>query len=161
MARIVADRVLETTTSTGTSTLTLLGAVTGFVPFSSKCANLDTFTYYIEAISGSTPSGDWETGIGSWGTGNILTRTTVIASSNSNTLVNFTAGTKRVGIGLIANGPYGATGGAGNAVFFENDQTVTSDYTLTEGKNAMTAGPIVINTGVTVTIPTGATWSVV
>ena len=55
----------------------------------------------------------------------------------------------------------GATGAPGNAVFVENDQSVTADYTLTAGKNAMTAGPITINSGVTVTVPTGATWSIV
>lgn len=52
----------------------------------------------------------------------------------------------------------GATGGAGNNVFFENDQAVTVDYTITVGKNAMSAGPITINTGITVTIPTGSNW---
>jgi len=55
----------------------------------------------------------------------------------------------------------GATGAPGNYVFVENDQSVTADYTLTAGKNAMTAGPITINSGVTVTVPTGATWSIV
>lgn len=55
----------------------------------------------------------------------------------------------------------GATGAPGNNVFVENDQAVTADYTLTAGKNAMSAGPISINTGVTVTVPTGATWSIV
>jgi hypothetical protein len=46
-------------------------------------------------------------------------------------------------------------------VFFENDTTLTSDYTITAGKNAMTAGPITIADGVTVTIPDGSTWTVV
>lgn len=55
----------------------------------------------------------------------------------------------------------GATGAGGNAVFVENDQTVTANYTLTTNKNAMSAGPITINNGITVTIPTGATWSIV
>jgi len=55
----------------------------------------------------------------------------------------------------------GATGAPGNSVFIENDQTVTGDYTLTAGKNAGTFGPVSINTGVTVTVPTGAVWSIV
>lgn len=55
----------------------------------------------------------------------------------------------------------GATGAPGNAVFHENDQTVTADYTITSGKNAVSAGPITINTGITVTVPTGSTWTVV
>ena len=55
----------------------------------------------------------------------------------------------------------GATGASGNSVFIENDQTVTGNYTLTTGKNAMTAGPVTINDGVTVTIPNGAVWTIV
>ena len=55
----------------------------------------------------------------------------------------------------------GATGAGGDAVFVENDQTVTTDYTITSGKNASSAGPITINTGVTVTVPTGSFWVVV
>lgn len=55
----------------------------------------------------------------------------------------------------------GATGAGTDAVFIENDQTVNNSYTLTTGKNASTAGPITIATGVVVTIPTGATWSVI
>lgn len=55
----------------------------------------------------------------------------------------------------------GATGGAGNNVFFENDQTVSVDYTITSGKNAMSAGPITIASGITVTVPSGSTWTIV
>lgn len=55
----------------------------------------------------------------------------------------------------------GATGGGSDAVFIENGQVVTIDYTLTSGKNAVSAGPITINTGVTVTVPSGASWVVV
>jgi len=55
----------------------------------------------------------------------------------------------------------GATGGGTDAVFQENDQAVTANYTLTAGKNAMSAGTITINTGVTVTVPTGANWVIV
>lgn len=55
----------------------------------------------------------------------------------------------------------GATGGVGNAAFYENDTTITVDYTITTGKNAMTAGPITIADGVSVTIPNGSVWSIV
>jgi hypothetical protein len=54
----------------------------------------------------------------------------------------------------------GATGGGADQVFYENDQVVTTNYTLTAGKNAMSAGPITINTGVIVTVPTGAKWTI-
>lgn len=55
----------------------------------------------------------------------------------------------------------GAAGSGTNRVFYENDQTITGSYTLTAGKNALSAGNITINDGVTVTIPTGATWSII
>lgn len=55
----------------------------------------------------------------------------------------------------------GATGGGNNSVFFENEQVVTDDYTITTGKNAMSAGPITIDTGITVTVPTDSTWVIV
>jgi hypothetical protein len=55
----------------------------------------------------------------------------------------------------------GATGGGSDRVFYENDQVVTTNYTLTSNKNAMTAGPVTINSGITVTVPSGANWVVV
>lgn len=54
----------------------------------------------------------------------------------------------------------GATGGGGDQVFVENDQVVTADYTITAGKNAHSVGPISINNGVAVTVPTGSAWKV-
>ncbi len=55
----------------------------------------------------------------------------------------------------------GATGGSSDEVFWENGQTVTANYTITNNKNAMSAGPITINNGVTVTIGDGETWTIV
>ena len=55
----------------------------------------------------------------------------------------------------------GATGGGADQVFVETNQNVTADYTISSGFNAMSAGPITIATGVTVTVPTGAVWSIV
>lgn len=55
----------------------------------------------------------------------------------------------------------GATGGGSDDIFVENGKTVTTNYTITTNKNAMSAGPITINTGVTVTVPTGSTWVIV
>jgi len=55
----------------------------------------------------------------------------------------------------------GATGGGSDRFIYENDQTVNADYTITAGKNAMSAGPITINNGVTVTIPNGSTYTIV
>jgi len=55
----------------------------------------------------------------------------------------------------------GATGGGSDEIFWENGQTVTTNYTITNGKNAMSAGPITVNSGVTVTVGSGETWTVV
>lgn len=55
----------------------------------------------------------------------------------------------------------GATGGGTDQVFVENGQTVNSNYTITSGKNAMSAGPITIASGIVVTVPSGSTWVVV
>ncbi len=55
----------------------------------------------------------------------------------------------------------GATGGGSDQVFYENGQTVTVDYTITSGKNAMSAGPVTVNSGISVTVPSGSVWTIV
>lgn len=55
----------------------------------------------------------------------------------------------------------GATGGGSDRVFLENDQTVTTNYTITSGRNAVSAGPVTVTPGITVTIPAGSTWRIV
>ena len=55
----------------------------------------------------------------------------------------------------------GAKGGGSDDIFYENGQTVTTNYTITTNKNAMTAGPVTIDSGATVTVPSGSTWVVV
>lgn len=91
MALVLKDRVQETTTTTGTGTLTLLGAVTGYQAFSA-IGNGNT-TYYTIASS----SAEFEIGIGTYTlSGTTLARTTVLASSNAGAAVNLSAGTKNV-----------------------------------------------------------------
>jgi hypothetical protein len=75
-----------------------------------------------------------------------------------NTTLNQFEGYKASAWGAIGGG---ATGGSSDDIFYENGQTVTTNYTLSTGKNAMSAGPITINSGVTVTVPSGASWVVV
>ena len=75
-----------------------------------------------------------------------------------NTTLNQFEGYKASAWGAIGGG---ATGGSSDDIFYENGQTVTTNYTLSTGKNAMSAGPISINSGVTVTIPSGASWVIV
>jgi hypothetical protein len=61
----------------------------------------------------------------------------------------------------VAGGGGGAAGGGSDQIFFENDQTVTTSYSIPTGKNAGTFGPISIDGGVTVTVPTGSVWYVI
>jgi hypothetical protein len=90
MALVLADRVQETTTTTGTGTVTLAGAATGFQSFAA--VGDGNSTYY--TIAGGS---EWEVGIGTYtASGTTLSRTTVISSSNSGSLVTFSAGTKNV-----------------------------------------------------------------
>jgi len=90
MALVVNDRVKETSTTTGTGTLTLAGAVTGFETFSSAIGNTNTTYYAIVANNG-----EFEVGLGTVAAGT-LARTTIISSSNSDSAVNLPAGTKDV-----------------------------------------------------------------
>ena len=75
-----------------------------------------------------------------------------------NTTLSTFEGYKASAWGAIGGG---ATGGGSDDIFYENGQTVTTNYTLTTNKNAVTAGPITINSGATVTIPSGSSWVVV
>lgn len=102
MAFELASRVKETTLTTGTGPLTLAGAVNRFRTFASQLANADTCFYYVEGGS------DYEFGYGTYN-GGILTRTTVLGSSNGGAAVNWPAGTKTVGISDIGTGDLDAT----------------------------------------------------
>lgn len=98
MAHVAADRVKETTTTTGTGDITLGGAVTGFQAFSAVMVNTDTTFYSIVHRTAA----EWEVGFGTWNTGGTLSRTTVLESSNADAAVNFSAGTKDVFITIPA-----------------------------------------------------------
>jgi hypothetical protein len=91
MALIVADRVQETTNTTGTGAYTLGGAVAGFQTFASEVSNADTVYYSV------TDNVNFEVGLGTYASsGGTITRTTVFTSSNSNNAVNWGVGTKNI-----------------------------------------------------------------
>jgi len=152
MALVLADRVKETTTTAGTGTVTLLGASTGYQSFAA-IGNGNT-TYY--TIAGQTTS-EWEVGIGTYTlSGTTLARTTVLASSNSGSLVTFSAGTKDVFVTYPAE--RAIVGGEG---YTENDATIDVSSTINTGRNALSAGPVTVASGITVTVPSGSVWTVV
>ena len=129
MAFTIADRVRETTTTTGTGTINLGGAVTNFETFAANLSNSDT-TYY--AIVDNT-NGAFEVGLGTFSTGspNTLARTTPIASSNSNSAVNFGVGTKEVFITIPASKMVVEDGD--DNVSVGGDVTVGDDLTVNGG----------------------------
>ena len=136
MALVVKDRVRETSTTTGTGTFTLAGAVSSFQTFSSAIGNTNT-TYY--TIIGGT---EWETGLGTVAAGT-LARTTVLESSNAGSAVNFSAGTKDV-FGTYPASKALYKDASGNAIGLG---TVAATTTLTS------AVGLPLSTGVTGTLP--------
>ena len=152
MALVVKDRVKSSTTTTGTGTITLGAAAIGFQAFS-VIGNGNT-TYYTIT---DTVNGTWEVGIGTYtASGTTLSRDTVLESSNSGSLVNFAAGSKDVFVAYPAE--RAVIGGMG---YVENSATISQSSTINAGNNAISAGPVTINSGITVTVPSGSRWVVV
>ena len=155
MAFVLADRVKETTTTTGTGTVTLDGASTGYQSFSA-IGNANT-TYY--TIAGQTGS-EWEVGIGTYtASGTTLARNTVISSSNAGSLVNFSAGTKDVFVTYPAEFTANAIGGGIGAVQLNAD-TVTANGTILAGQNGFSVGPLTVASGASITVTSGQRWVV-
>ena len=154
MALVIADRVKDSTTTTGTGTVTLSGtAATGYQNFS-VIGNGNT-TYYTIAGQGTT---EWEVGIGTYTTaGPTLARTTILSSSNAGAAVNFSAGTKDVFVAYPSE--YATFTGAGQAIVLNND-TASVSFTINTGYNGMSVGPMTISGGVTVTVASGQRWVV-
>ena len=145
MALVLADRVRETTTTTGTGAVTLGGAYTGFQTFSAGVGNANS-TYYTIA---NVLTGEWEVGIGTYtSSGNTLSRDTVLASSNSGSLVSFVSGSKDVFV----------TQPAERAVYVgSNGTTVSLNILTASGDSSFTStGALQIPVGTTGQQPTGA-----
>jgi len=103
MAQQIQDRVKETTTTTGTGPLALLGGMTGFRAFSSVCSVGDTAYYSLQSVDvNGNPLGAWEVGIGTYSAAATLTRTTILASSNAGAAVSLAAGTTQVWLDVPA-----------------------------------------------------------
>ena len=155
MAFVVKDRVKETTTTTGTGTVTLLGAATGFQSFAAV-GDTNTTYYTIAAQTGT----EWEVGIGTYATsGTTLARTTVLSNSSATqpSALNFSAGTKDVFVTYPAELAVFANG---DGVVVENYTTLTGTYTMTTGKSGLSVGPVTISSGSSFTVGSGQRWVV-
>lgn len=152
MALVVKDRVQETSTTTGTGTYTLAGAVTGYQSFS-VIGNANQ-TYYA-ATNGTA----WEVGIGTYtSSGTTLSRDTILASSNSNNAVSWGAGTKTVFVTYPASR---SAFGGGSQGIVTNNTTITESFTMPSGVSGLSVGPITVASGVTVTVPASQKWVVI
>ena len=153
MPLVVADRVKETTTSTGQGTITLNGAALGYQSFSAIGDGNQTY-YTIADQTGS----NWEVGIGTYtSSGTTLSRDVVLASSNSGNKVTFGSGTKDV----FVTYPAGRSAfGGGSAGIVTNQTTVAQSFVFPDGHNGQSIGPITVASGASVTVPTGSIWMV-
>ena len=147
MALVIADRVREQSTTTGTGTFTLTGAVIGYQTFSAAIGNSNT-TYYTISNPGTV---EYEVGIGTVTAGQ-LARTTILDSSNGGSLVNFTAGTKDVfvtypaekAVYLDANGNVSALGTVNSGTW--QGTAITVPYGGT-GATSFTTGALIKGAG--------------
>jgi hypothetical protein len=138
MALVLNDRVRETSTTTGTGAMALGGAVVGFQTFAAGIGNSNTCYYAISLRGGA----EFETGLGTLdGDSSDLTRTTVFQSSNSDSAVDFSAGTKDVFVTLPAS----------KAVF---EDATTDNVTLTADLSV--GDDLTVNGGVIEVKNTGA-----
>jgi len=130
MALVLNDRVKETTTTTGTGALTLGGAVTGFETFGTGIGNSNT-TYYAVTLPASA---EFEVGLGTLNSDSTtITRTTVISSSNSDSAVNFSAGTKTIFCTMPAS----------KAVFLDASGNATLGADLSVGDDLTILGGVI------------------
>jgi hypothetical protein len=162
MALVVKDRVQETTTTTGTGTVTLAGAVTGFQDFS---AIGDGNTCYYAITSGN----NWEVGIGTYtSSGTTLSRDTILESSNAGSAITLadtsnvfcTYPAEKSGHKDATNTIYSEQVGATNGIFV-NNATISANYTIPTGYHAVSVGPVTVSGGVSVTVPASSNWKVI
>ena len=162
MALVVKDRVQETTTTTGTGTVTLAGAVTRFQTFA---AIGDGNTCYYAITSGN----DWEVGLGTYtSSGTTLSRDTILESSNAGSAITL-SGTSNVFVTYPAEKSahldstdtlYAPQIVASNGISLHNN-TVSSNFVIPTGYNGFAVGPQTVAAGVALTIPSGSKYLVI
>jgi hypothetical protein len=161
MALIVKDRVKQVTTTTGTGTVTLAEAASGYQSFASIG---DGNTTYYAITSGN----DYEVGLGTYtASGTTLSRDTVLESSNAGSKITL-SGTSDVFCTYPAEKAVVQDGdntgiapqiGATNGIFI-NNSIIGADYIVPTGYNAMSVSPVSVASGVSVTVPASSKWVV-
>jgi hypothetical protein len=166
MALVVADRIKETSTTSGTGTLTLAGASAGFRSFADIGDGNTTYYAIVDSNAGT-----WEVGIGTYtASGTTLSRDTVLSNSSGTTAnIDFSANSKDVFVTYPSSKSvhedaddvaYAKHLAVANGIFLSN-QTVTTSMTFPAGYDGISGSNSTIDTGVTITVPSGATWTIV
>jgi len=161
MALVLKDRVLETSTSTGTGAFTLGGAQTGFQSFSVIGSGNTTYYTIQGKNADGTLTGEWEVGVGTYTTGS-LARDTVLESSNANSLVVFSAGAKDVFCDLPAEKVLAPSGTSSQLLANDgsgglSNVTIGSNLTYSAGTLSATGGSMVYP-GAGIPNSTGSAW---
>lgn len=165
MAFVVADRVQETSSTSGTGPLNLGGAVTGYQSFVTGIGNGNSTYYTIYDPTAFV----WEIGIGTVtaGSPNVLDRAAILANSSGTTApLNLAGNAINVWCDYPASkAVYQDVNGAAIAPNIEasnglliHNATVSASYSVPAGYNVISAGPIAVAPGATVTLPSGSTW---
>lgn len=162
--RILNRAKMSVSGTPGTGNITLGSASTGFMDLATAgISNGDTFPYVIE------DSSNWEIGIATYSsTGPTVTRTTVVASSAGGTTPISATSAAVIFLAPLAwdlsNTGYGTGGGvypSQDQAFHLNSQNIASSYSIPSGFNAGSFGPVTVNSGATVTVPSGSVWTIV
>ena len=166
MALVVADRIKETSATSGTGTLTLAGASDGFRSFADIGNGNTTYYAIVDSIANT-----WEVGIGTYTlSGTTLSRDTVLSNSSGTTSqINFSANSKDVFVTYPSSKSvhenaddiaYAQHLAAANGILLTN-VVVNTSMTIPSGYNAISGNNTTIASGVTVTIPSGSDWTIV
>ena len=166
MPLVVKDRIKETSTTSGTGTLSLAGASAGFRSFADIGDGNTTYYAIVDATAGT-----WEVGIGTYtSSGTTLSRTTILSNSLGTTAaISFAANSKDVFVtypaskavyGDESDVAYDLHFAASNGILLTN-QTVSTTMTFPTGYEGISGRNTSIASGVTVTVPSGATWTIV
>ena len=163
MALQLVDRVQQTATANTTVSFSLTGTVLGFQAFSPSITTGNT-TYY----AATDTSGNWEAGIATLTSSTLLTRNTILSSSNSGSAVTF-SGTvnvfvtypseRSVNLDQSTSTAFAPQFNASNGLIL-NNSTINTSYSIPSGSSATSAGPMSLASGVSVTIPSGSRWVV-